>query len=247
MRGAPWAYDGEPRASAEKPEEFQSAIAGPPMPYDGNHRPACLKWTRGDLVLAPWFRKTDGVTMLYERTGGARAGEVKACFLPQHARRLVGDSAFNLVDALRQSYPFLEPQARDLEALADGEGFKVIGSREAWRYSDPKPGVEEVTCQKCLALILEVQGARADYLAERAATIATRAVEAELNAQREQALLERGTCPMCSGELGRHDFEGLRVCRPCGFEWIQRRRAGLGGSEQWELLNSTNRGTDATT
>lgn len=238
MRACPWAYDSAP--DQERMTANLSRVANAPT---GDVRPACMRWKAGDVVLLPWVRKSAGVSVFYERTGGPRAGEITTAFLPQEARGRIGP-AFDVLDALRASYAYLRPdeQAARLDAaheLDDLPGtFRVIDTREAWRYTDPVPGVEAVTCKPCLRLILEVQGARADFLAERAALIATRAVEAELNAQREQALLERGTCPRCSGELDGHDFEGLRVCRPCGFEWSLC-LTGTGGT--WRLLNSTNR------
>lgn len=244
MRACPWGFDSAPDTTVPS---FGEAPPKPNVPYDANERPACGKWKAGDAVLAPWFRRTSGLTMLYERTGGERAGELATAFLPEPRRRFArrGGLGGGLLDVLRE-----HPGLADVD-LDAGEGFKVLESREAWHYSDPKPGIEAITCRLCLRMILETQGARADHLAERAALLATRALEAELDAQREQALLERGTCPRCRGELARHDFEGLRVCRPCGLDWAKRASAkallvgSLGGF--WELLNATNRGTHAHT
>lgn len=211
MRACPWGYDTEPDTTAAN---LGSSIE----PYDANQRPACAKWKAGDRVLAPWFRKSTGLVMYYERTSGERAGEIVHAFHSESRRRLAAAVGFDLLDA--------------------GDGFKLLESREAWHYSDPRPGIEAITCRLCLRTILEVQGARADFLAERLAAEETRGLEHRLN-------LERGICPTCLGPLAPAQPEDpatvALTCWPCGLSWR------FFGGDNWQLLNATNRGTHAHT
>lgn len=230
MRNCPWAADSVPSV---------------PHSYTANDRPACARWKAGDRVLSPWIRTHVGLELFYETPYGSRAGEIRTVLF-RGARARFKDSPQGVEGAAGRMLRALERGADDLVEAEMEAGFRCVESREAWHYQDPTTGLEAIDCRLCLRMILEVQGARADHLAEQAAQARTERVRAELDAEREQALIERGTCPLCSGELGRHDFEGLRVCLPCGFEWGRRVRGALGAA-WWQLLNSTNRGTNAHT